>query len=103
MDNITITYSEYWREVTEENNGHDLVPCEDNFQYTSTLVYDGVDAHGPFDYYLGEIISYTRILEYDNGIVHTNVLINHDLAYTPSPYLSYSDWPTLGGLMAVRV
>jgi len=57
MGNITITYSEYWREVSEENNGHDLVPCEDNFQYTSTLVYDGVD-------YLGEVISYTRIWQW---------------------------------------
>jgi hypothetical protein len=71
------------------------VPCEDNFQYTSTLVYDGVDAHGPFDYYLGEIISYTRILEFDNGIVHTNVLINHDLAYTPSPIFYIQIGPTI--------
>jgi len=74
---ITRSYSEYRTEVTEENNGHVLMPGEGNYQYTSISVYDGVDAYVLNPYYLGEMISYTRIREYDNGIVHTDVHSDH--------------------------
>ena len=55
MGNITRSYSEYRTEVTEENNGHVLMPGEGNYQYTSIYVFDGVDAYVLNPYYLGGV------------------------------------------------
>ena len=63
--NIIKTWSEYRTSIIFE-----LLPGEGNYQYTSTSVYDGVNADA---YYYGERISYTRSREYDDGIVHTDV------------------------------
>ena len=52
---ITKTYSEYRTEVTEENNGHVLMPGEGNHQYTSISVYDGIDAYIVKPAYLEDI------------------------------------------------
>jgi len=77
--NIIKTFSEYRTPTTESAHmdyggtfGKELLPGEGSYLYTSTNVYDGVNANAD-SYYFGERISYTRSREYDDGIVHTDV------------------------------